>query len=101
MQSATVRTRVRADSSAETVRRDVACRVGSSCIQFTEIEFFFPPLFLFVIRLFVPVQRGHGLVKYQMRHFYRGFIVNADDKLWGIKAATARSYARTLAWCLR
>lgn len=23
-----------------------------------------------------------------MRHFYRGFIARADDKLWGIKVAT-------------
>lgn len=111
MQSATVRTRVRADSAAETVRLGLKGRLHLHSIY---REDFFRPFFFFTfsfsffpsILVFCSLRRFfcfssryiRTLVKYQMHHFYRGFIAPANDKLSGIKVATARFSSSNSRW---
>lgn len=115
MQSATVWTRVRADSEPETVQlgpgRLVSLVFNLQRKIFMSLFFFFPssffPPFLprffafcflrstFVFFLCVSSYREGILVKYQMRHFYRGFIASTNDKFLGIKVANLRCTVTT------
>lgn len=116
MQSATVWTRVRADSEPETVQlgpgRLVSLVFNLQRKIFMSLFFFFPssffpPFFYLDSLLFVSCAhrsffffcvssyREGILVKYQMRHFYRGFIASTNDKFLGIKVANLRCTVTT------
>lgn len=115
MQSATVWTRVRADSEPETVQLgpgrlvslvfNLQRKIFMSLFFFFLLRFF--PLFYLDSLLFVSCvhrsffffcvssYREGILVKYQMRHFYRGFIASTNDKFLGIKVANLRCTVTT------
>lgn len=114
MQSATVWTRVRADSEPETVQlgpgRLVSLVFNLQRKIFMSLFFFsffvFSPFFTSIlcflfpaltVRFFLCVSsyREGILVKYQMRHFYRGFIASTNDKFLGIKVANLRCTVTT------
>ena len=115
MQSATVWTRVRADSEPETVQLcpgrlvslvfNLQRKIFMSLFFFSSFFLFYPPFlprffafcflrssFVFSFFLFFCVSsyREGILVKYQMRHFYRGFIASTSDKFLGIKVENPR-----------
>lgn len=114
MQSATVWTRVRADSEPETVQlgpgRLVSLVFNLQRKIFMSLFFFsffvFSPFFTSILCFLFPAltvrfffcvssYREGILVKYQMRHFYRGFIASTNDKFLGIKVANLRCTVTT------
>lgn len=103
MRSATVRTRVRADSVSPTWPTQggqVSLVFNLQGKIFMSLLFFFlvssPLLFRFprTVRFLRFILRREGiLVKYQMRHFYRGFIASTNDKFLGIKSGGTPMHA--------